>query len=295
MNRAHTTHYSMFPDPAIGHVLRGWGEDGAPAKHDLTLADVRVRNVATNIRDWAGGAIAHGNSIFIFEVAGMCIGHLGHLHHTLTDQQVAHIGQLDVVMVAVDGSYTMDVAGVVETLKTLRARLVLPMHYFNQFTLNRFVERIRADFPVEMATEATIVVSQAVLPRRAEGAGAAGILSPPHCRAGTIVPANGGMPRHQTNGSRKLCADFVAKVGDEIGERALRALVALFAARSGRSGGRDALARTPATRLGRYRRSHHTRGDRGRRSRHELGEPAQVLGEGCQRELEQSAARPAQS
>jgi L-ascorbate metabolism protein UlaG (beta-lactamase superfamily) len=164
MNRAHTTHYSMFPDPAIGHVLRGWGEEGAPAKHDLTLADVRVRNVATNIRDWAGGAIAHGNSIFIFEVAGMCIGHLGHLHHTLTDQQVAHIGQLDVVMVAVDGSYTMDVAGVVETLKTLRARLVLPMHYFNQFTLNRFVERIRADFPVEMADKASIVVSQAALP-----------------------------------------------------------------------------------------------------------------------------------
>ena len=38
----------------------------------------------------------------------MCIGHLGHLHHTLTDQQIAQIGQLDVVMVPVDGSYTMD-------------------------------------------------------------------------------------------------------------------------------------------------------------------------------------------
>ena len=39
----------------------------------------------------------------------MCIGHLGHLHHTLTDQQIAQIGQLDVVLVPVDGSYTMDV------------------------------------------------------------------------------------------------------------------------------------------------------------------------------------------
>jgi L-ascorbate metabolism protein UlaG (beta-lactamase superfamily) len=164
MNRAHTTHYSMFPDPAITHVLRGWNPEGGPAKHDVTLADVRVRNVATNIRDWAGGYIPHGNSIFIFEIAGMCIGHLGHLHHTLTDQQVAHIGQLDVVMVAVDGSFTMDVAGVVETLKTLRARLILPMHYFNPSTLNRFLERIRTDFPVETAKEPTIVVSQRTLP-----------------------------------------------------------------------------------------------------------------------------------
>lgn len=164
MNRAHTTHYSIAPDPGIRNVLRGWNPEGGPAKHDLTLGDVRVRNVATNIRDWSGGAMPYGNSIFIFEVAGMCIGHLGHLHHTLTEQQVSHIGQLDVVMVAVDGSYTMDVDGVVETLKTLRARLILPMHYFNPYTLSRFLDRIGNDFPVERAIEPMIVVSQATLP-----------------------------------------------------------------------------------------------------------------------------------
>lgn len=165
MNRAHTTHYSLFPDPAIKHVLRGWNPEGSgPAEHDLMVGDIRVRNVATNIRDWSGGATAHGNSIFVFEVAGMCIGHLGHLHHTLTPQQVAHVGQLDVVMVAVDGSYTMDVDGVVETLKTLRARLILPMHYFNSYTLTRFLERIGNDFPVERSASPTIVVSQAKLP-----------------------------------------------------------------------------------------------------------------------------------
>jgi L-ascorbate metabolism protein UlaG (beta-lactamase superfamily) len=164
MNRAHTSHYSNFPDPDIKHVLRGWNPEGGPAKHDMTVADIRVRNVATNIRDWSGGAIAHGNSIFIFEIAGMCIGHLGHLHHTLTDQQIAQIGQLDVVMVPVDGSYTMDTAGMVEVLKALRARLILPMHYFNPYTLNRFLDRIRNDFPVETATEPVIIVSQAALP-----------------------------------------------------------------------------------------------------------------------------------
>ncbi len=164
MNRAHISHYSNFPDPAIKHVLRGWNPEGGPAKHDLTVGDVRVRNVPTNIRDWGGGSIPYGNSIFIFEVAGLCIGHLGHLHHTLTDQQIAQIGQLDVVMVPVDGSYTMDTAGMVEVLKALRARLVLPMHYFNPYTLDRFLARIRDDFLVETAREPMIVVSQATLP-----------------------------------------------------------------------------------------------------------------------------------
>lgn len=164
MNCAHTTHYSNFPDPGIKHVLRGWNPDGGPVKYDMTVGDVRIRNVPTNIRDWNGGSIPYGNSIFIFEIAGLCIGHLGHLHHTLTDQQAAQIGQLDVVMVPVDGSYTMDTAGMVEVLKTLRARLILPMHYFNPNTLNRFLDRIRSDFVVETATEPVIVVSQATLP-----------------------------------------------------------------------------------------------------------------------------------
>ncbi|HEX6000789.1 MAG TPA: MBL fold metallo-hydrolase [Hyphomicrobiaceae bacterium] len=166
MNRAHTTHYSVLPDPRIKHVLRGWKpEGGGPARHDITVGDVRVRNVATNTRDWAGGVVPHGNSIFIFELAGMCIGHLGHLHHTLSDEQLAAIGQLDVVMVAVDGSYTLDIGGVVETLKTLHARLILPMHYFDEYTLNRFLDRVQGDFGLEMGAGPTITVSQATLPR----------------------------------------------------------------------------------------------------------------------------------
>jgi L-ascorbate metabolism protein UlaG (beta-lactamase superfamily) len=164
MNRAHSTHYSNFPEPDIKYVLRGWNPEGGPARHDLTFRDVRVRNVPTNIRDWSGGWIAYGNSIFVFEIAGLCIGHLGHLHHTLSVQQLGQIGQLDVVMVPVDGSYTMDTAGMVEVVKALRARLILPMHYFNATTLNRFLDRVRSDFPVESETSPTLVVSQATLP-----------------------------------------------------------------------------------------------------------------------------------
>jgi len=164
MNKAHTTHFSMLPDPEIKHVLRGWNPDGGPARHDLTLGDLRVRNVPTNIRDWQGGAIGYGNSIFIFEAAGMCVAHLGHLHHTLTPEQIGQIGQLDVVMVPVDGSYTLDTSGMVEVVKALRARLILPMHYFNQFTLNRFLDKVRGDFPIEMAETNVLEISQAKLP-----------------------------------------------------------------------------------------------------------------------------------
>src|SRR5215475_1514668 len=143
MNHAHSTHYSDHPDPAIKFVLRGWRDDGQPAIHDVTLQDVRVRNVPTNIRDFSGGTERYGNSIFIFEIASLCIAHLGHLHHTLTQQQLDDIGRVDVVMVPVDGSYTLDLDGMIEVLRSLKAPLIIPMHFFSSYTLDRFIARIR--------------------------------------------------------------------------------------------------------------------------------------------------------
>ena len=165
MNHAHTTHYTLAPDPAIKFVLRGWNDDGSAAARDLSFQDVRVRNVPTNIRDWAGGTERHGNSIFIFEIAQLCIAHLGHLHHTLTKQQLDDIGRLDVVLTPVDGTYTLDLDGMMEVLHALQAPLMIPMHYFSAFTLQRFLDRARMNWDVETNETPSIVVSRASLPK----------------------------------------------------------------------------------------------------------------------------------
>jgi L-ascorbate metabolism protein UlaG (beta-lactamase superfamily) len=168
MNHAHSTHYTDRPDPGIRHVLRGWREDGKPAGHDVSYQDVRVRSVATNIRDWGGGTERHGNSIFIFEVGNLCIAHLGHLHHTLTQPQLNEIGRVDVVLVPVDGSFTMDMDGMFEVLQALKAPLMIPMHYFSMYTLERFLERVRSVYQVEFAETPSLVVSKATLPDKAK-------------------------------------------------------------------------------------------------------------------------------
>ena len=165
MNKAHTTHFSHAPDPAIRYVLRGWNPAGGPASHDIEVGDVRILNVVTNIRDWGGGTERDGNSIFVFQTAGLCIAHLGHLHHTLTPEHLKQIGRIDVVLVPVDGSYTLDTEGMVEVLKALNAPLMVPMHYFGQATLRRFVDRVRREWPVAFHDTASIVVSRASLPQ----------------------------------------------------------------------------------------------------------------------------------
>ncbi len=89
MNHAHETHWTAFPDPGIKHALKGWGTGGKPAEHYLELGASLIRNVPTDIRSYGGEPF--GNSIFIFEHGGLCIGHLGHLHHEPTEEQYAAI------------------------------------------------------------------------------------------------------------------------------------------------------------------------------------------------------------
>lgn len=164
MNHAHDTHYTDAPPSSIRHVLRGWSEGGR-ARHDVTLDDARVRNVPTNLRAY-GGTEYYGNSIFVFEIAGLCIGHLGHLHHTLTAEHLKAIGQLDVVLVPVDGSFTMDLDGMIEVLKSLGAPLMIPMHYFGQSTLNRFLDKLGQNYEIRRSETSEIVLSKATLPAK---------------------------------------------------------------------------------------------------------------------------------
>src|SRR6202521_3270362 len=42
MNRAHSTHYSLFPDPRIPLVLHGWSDDGSPARINRRVGDVLI-------------------------------------------------------------------------------------------------------------------------------------------------------------------------------------------------------------------------------------------------------------
>ncbi|KPP87474.1 MAG: putative Zn-dependent hydrolases of the beta-lactamase fold [Rhodobacteraceae bacterium HLUCCO07] len=167
MNHAHGTHWTANPDPAIPHVLRGWGEEfGEGVDHYLEYRDMAVRNVPTDIRSGAGGSEPFGNSIFVFEVEGLCIGHLGHLHHEPNPAQYAALGRLDVVMAAVDGGYTVDQPTMIRILKKLKSSVVIPMHWFGDTTLQRFIDGMRDEFDIVRSGESNLTVSLRDLPAR---------------------------------------------------------------------------------------------------------------------------------
>jgi L-ascorbate metabolism protein UlaG (beta-lactamase superfamily) len=165
MNNAHSTHWTATPDPRIPHVLTGWGDTGTPALHQLDLGGMLVRNVTTDTRGPFGeGARADGNSIFIFEAGGLCIGHLGHLHQIPSPEQYAAIGRLDVVMVPVDGGYTMRLADMAGVVKRLRSSVVIPMHWFSQASLQAFLAEMSGEFTVVETGGSEIELAMGDLP-----------------------------------------------------------------------------------------------------------------------------------
>ncbi len=143
-------------------------DDGSPAAIDVVVGDVRIRNVTTDIRGGEYGTRPDGNSIFVFEIGDLCIGHLGHLHHELSPAHQGMIGRLDVVMVPVDGGYTMAQVNMIQVLKELRAQVVLPMHYFTLANLNRFIAGISEHFRVNRLFKREVVLSAATLPEMPE-------------------------------------------------------------------------------------------------------------------------------
>jgi L-ascorbate metabolism protein UlaG (beta-lactamase superfamily) len=163
MNKAHSSHFTLAPDPGIDHVLHGWSDDGKPADHDLVVGDAYIRNVATDIRSGYGEMEPNGNSIFIFEVAGLCIGHLGHLHHELDDSHYAEIGRLDVVMVPVDGGLTMGAESMSRVVTRLRSALILPMHRRGP-PIDNFLSMFDEKFDRSFADSDNVVVSLRSLP-----------------------------------------------------------------------------------------------------------------------------------
>ena len=165
MNNAHNTHFTDNVPLTVKHVLRGWGDADGPRLHNVRERDLFVRNVPTNVRDWRGTRYA-GNSIFVFETADLCIAHLGHLHHTLTPEHLGALGSIDVLLVPVDGSFTLAQPLMLEVLEAIRPSLIVPMHYFGSYTLARFLDLLRDRYEIRNSDDPKVVLSRPTLPQR---------------------------------------------------------------------------------------------------------------------------------
>ncbi len=75
------------------------------------------------------GSLRGMNTIHIVEYNGLRVAHLGDLGHELSDDQIEELGPLDVVLIPVGGTYTLDCQQASDLIDRLQVKTVVPMHY----------------------------------------------------------------------------------------------------------------------------------------------------------------------
>ena len=128
----HYDHSNVAPFTSEG-VSIYHGVEGAPRGRFRPLGLVR-HGVAriSNLRsfhDESKGSRRGENSIFIIEVGGIRLVHCGDIGQQLDAEQVAKLGRVDVLMIPVGGTYTVDAGGARSIVATLKPRITIPMHY----------------------------------------------------------------------------------------------------------------------------------------------------------------------
>lgn len=101
-------------------VLTGPGE--------YEVNDVFITGIGT-YADAQNGKQRGKNTVYIYELEGMVMCHLGALGHTLTPEQREQMSNIDVLFIPVGGNTTLNATQASEVISSIEPHIVIPMHY----------------------------------------------------------------------------------------------------------------------------------------------------------------------
>lgn len=108
----------------------------------FNACDIEITGIAS-YHDKVKGAKRGENVIFVFEMDGFRICHLGDLGHILSKEDIDKVGSVDVLFIPIGGNFTIDGKEASEVARSIRSHIVIPMHY----------KTPSIDFPIEGAED----------------------------------------------------------------------------------------------------------------------------------------------
>jgi L-ascorbate metabolism protein UlaG (beta-lactamase superfamily) len=120
MSHDHFDHNNISGVPGKPQIIAGSG-----AKN---IKGIEFRGITTH-HDQSQGKERGTNTVFCFSIDGVKVCHLGDLGHRLSQQQIAEIGNIDVLLVPIGGVFTVDAKMAANVVDDLKPKIALPMHY----------------------------------------------------------------------------------------------------------------------------------------------------------------------
>jgi L-ascorbate metabolism protein UlaG (beta-lactamase superfamily) len=120
VSHEHTDHNNVSAVRGKPEVVKGNGVKIA--------RDIEFKGIAT-YHDKSQGRQRGPNTVFCFTLDDIRLCHLGDLGHLLSREQIAEIGEVDVLLIPVGGFYTIDASEASEVCQQLSPKVVIPMHF----------------------------------------------------------------------------------------------------------------------------------------------------------------------
>lgn len=114
----HSNAESLTGDPL---VISGPGEYEAKGTY--------IKGAET-FHDAAQGSIRGLNTAYVIQLEDLCLAHLGDFgEKEIRSETLETLGDVDILMIPVGGTYTIDGEKAAEIVKQIEPRIVIPMHY----------------------------------------------------------------------------------------------------------------------------------------------------------------------
>ena len=118
-DRFHSHRESVTGDPTV-IVGRGLAEKGVTERGILFRA----------IQVWEDiPRTKNPNGMFIYTLDGVSIAHMGDIGHPLNDAECAALDGVDVLLAITGGGHTIAIPALVDAIKRIRPKIVIPMHF----------------------------------------------------------------------------------------------------------------------------------------------------------------------
>lgn len=137
-----TTSHEHYDHNNTGAVIGSYTRIKSPGC--FNVRGIEIIGVST-FHDESRGSKRGKNIMFIYTVDGIRVCHCGDLGHMPTPDQLGELGEIDVLLVPVGGTYTIDAAGAAGVLEQLKPSVTIPMHFktdalaFSLDGVNRFL------------------------------------------------------------------------------------------------------------------------------------------------------------
>lgn len=120
ISHSHPDHNQFDQVKGVKMVVEGPGE--------YEICGISIIGIGT-FHDDKKGSLRGKNTVYVYEIDGLRIAHLGDLGEVLADEQVSQLGNIDVLMIPVGGEYTIGPKEAVRVVGAIDPYFVIPMHY----------------------------------------------------------------------------------------------------------------------------------------------------------------------